>query len=73
MNWITHMIRMPDDNVVQKELQFKVTGIRKHVRSRLRWEDSLWDYKQENLENKSKKRVIMEESSNEGTGPRGAV
>ncbi|GFX04113.1 hypothetical protein TNCV_3972621 [Trichonephila clavipes] len=33
----------------------------------------LGDYKQENLENKSKQDVIMEESSKEGTGPRGAV
>ncbi|GFX78597.1 transposable element Tcb1 transposase [Trichonephila clavipes] len=31
----------------------------------------LWDYKRENLDNKSKQEVIMEESSKEGTGPRG--
>ncbi|GFS66040.1 hypothetical protein TNCV_2510491 [Trichonephila clavipes] len=33
----------------------------------------LWDNKRENLENKSKQEVIMEESSKECTGPRGAV
>ncbi|GFY13072.1 hypothetical protein TNCV_666341 [Trichonephila clavipes] len=33
----------------------------------------LWDYKRENLENKSKQEVFMEESSKEGTSPRGAV
>ncbi|GFW51934.1 hypothetical protein TNCV_1188651 [Trichonephila clavipes] len=33
----------------------------------------LWEYNRENLENKSKQEVIMEESSKEGTEPRGAV
>ncbi|GFU68435.1 hypothetical protein TNCV_3869271 [Trichonephila clavipes] len=32
---------MPDDNVVKKVLQLKVTGIRKRGRPRLRWTDSV--------------------------------
>ncbi|GFX36486.1 hypothetical protein TNCV_1254591 [Trichonephila clavipes] len=35
MNWTAHIIRMPDDDVVKKVLQFKVTGIRKCRRPRL--------------------------------------
>ncbi|GFX73970.1 hypothetical protein TNCV_2954551 [Trichonephila clavipes] len=38
---MVHIIRMPDDNVVKKVLQFKVTGIRKGGRPRLRWVDSV--------------------------------
>ncbi|GFV63925.1 hypothetical protein TNCV_3787981 [Trichonephila clavipes] len=38
---MAHIIRMPDDHVVQKILQFKVTGIRKRGCPRLRWEDSV--------------------------------
>ncbi|GFV74794.1 hypothetical protein TNCV_1040321 [Trichonephila clavipes] len=34
------VIRMLDDNVVKKVLQFKVTGIRKRGKPRLRWVDS---------------------------------
>ncbi|GFY02715.1 hypothetical protein TNCV_3505951 [Trichonephila clavipes] len=41
MNWIAHIIRMPDDNVVKKVLKFQVRGIRKHRIPRLRWADSL--------------------------------
>ncbi|GFX65064.1 hypothetical protein TNCV_452021 [Trichonephila clavipes] len=33
----------------------------------------IWDYKKENLENKNKQELIMEESSKKGTGPRRAV
>ncbi|GFX78098.1 hypothetical protein TNCV_972521 [Trichonephila clavipes] len=33
----------------------------------------LWDNKRENLENKTEQEVTMEESSKEGSGPRGAV
>ncbi|GFS47308.1 hypothetical protein TNCV_4862701 [Trichonephila clavipes] len=56
---MAHIIRMLDGNVVKKLLQFKVTGIRKRGRPRLRWADSvesirLRDYKGENLESKSK-------------------
>ncbi|GFU92312.1 hypothetical protein TNCV_1338931 [Trichonephila clavipes] len=68
MNWIAHKIRMPDDNNVKKMLQFKVTGIWKHGRRRLKREIlrgiSLWDYKGENL-NESKKEAVMEESPRE--------
>ncbi|GFU84972.1 hypothetical protein TNCV_3896991 [Trichonephila clavipes] len=39
MNWIVHIIRMPDDNVVKKILQFKVTGSRKRGKPRMRWTD----------------------------------
>ncbi|GFU26121.1 hypothetical protein TNCV_5105711 [Trichonephila clavipes] len=38
---MTHIIRMPDDNVAKKMLQFKVTGIRKRGRPRLRGTDSV--------------------------------
>ncbi|GFU21733.1 uncharacterized transposon-derived protein F52C9.6 [Trichonephila clavipes] len=41
MNWTAHIIRMLDDNVVKKILQFKVTGIRKRGRPGLRWADSV--------------------------------
>ncbi|GFV56054.1 hypothetical protein TNCV_2266401 [Trichonephila clavipes] len=37
MNWMAHIIRTPDDTVVKKALQFKVIGIRKRARPRLRW------------------------------------
>ncbi|GFX34380.1 HTH_Tnp_Tc3_2 domain-containing protein [Trichonephila clavipes] len=33
----------------------------------------LWDYKSENLENEIEQEVIMEKSSTEGTGSRGAI
>ncbi|GFW95993.1 hypothetical protein TNCV_4174201 [Trichonephila clavipes] len=67
---MAHIIRMSNDNVVKKVLQFKVTGIRKRGRPRQMGRLSgIWDYKRENLENKSKQEVIMEESSKEGTGP----
>ncbi|GFU70003.1 hypothetical protein TNCV_2984301 [Trichonephila clavipes] len=60
----------------------KVTAVQNH------WSSEAWktkaevtklseirlrDYKRENLENKGKHEIIMEESSTEGTGPRGAV
>ncbi|GFW97779.1 hypothetical protein TNCV_1425421 [Trichonephila clavipes] len=38
---MTHVIRMPDDNVVKKILQFKVNGIRKRGRPRRRGTDSM--------------------------------
>ncbi|GFW99460.1 hypothetical protein TNCV_3416931 [Trichonephila clavipes] len=52
MNWMAHIIRIPDDDVVKKVdkiqeiyvkkiLQLKVTGIRKRRRPRLRWTDSV--------------------------------
>ncbi|GFU76341.1 hypothetical protein TNCV_285411 [Trichonephila clavipes] len=40
INWMAQIIRMPDDNVVKKVLQFKVIEIRKRGRPRLRWADS---------------------------------
>ncbi|GFU51843.1 hypothetical protein TNCV_3733561 [Trichonephila clavipes] len=40
MNWMAHIIRMQDDNVVKNIQQFKVTGIRKSGRPMLRWTDS---------------------------------
>ncbi|PRD20961.1 UNVERIFIED_CONTAM: Dhrs7 [Trichonephila clavipes] len=42
MNCIAHIIRMSDDNVVKKVLQFKVTRIRKRGRLRLIAEISTW-------------------------------
>ncbi|GFX62745.1 hypothetical protein TNCV_3350711 [Trichonephila clavipes] len=41
MNWRAHIIRMPFDNVINKVLQFKVTGIQKSGRPKLRWADSV--------------------------------
>ncbi|GFU87239.1 hypothetical protein TNCV_738161 [Trichonephila clavipes] len=41
MNWMAHVIGMSDDNVVKKVLQFKLTGILKCGRPRLRWADSV--------------------------------
>ncbi|GFV86320.1 hypothetical protein TNCV_2093591 [Trichonephila clavipes] len=41
MSWIAHIIRMPDDYVVKKIQQFKVTGIQKRGRPRLRWTDTV--------------------------------
>ncbi|GFX83462.1 hypothetical protein TNCV_324111 [Trichonephila clavipes] len=38
MNWIALIIRIPDDNVVKKVLQFKVTWIGKCGRPRLKWQ-----------------------------------
>ncbi|GFV79334.1 uncharacterized transposon-derived protein F52C9.6 [Trichonephila clavipes] len=40
MNWMAHIIRMPDDNI-KKILQFKVSGIRKRGRPRQRRTDSM--------------------------------
>ncbi|PRD34539.1 UNVERIFIED_CONTAM: hypothetical protein NCL1_14322 [Trichonephila clavipes] len=40
MNWIALIIRIPDDNVVKKVLQFKVTWIGKCGRPRLKWQES---------------------------------
>ncbi|GFS99436.1 hypothetical protein TNCV_35811 [Trichonephila clavipes] len=66
---------MPDDNVVRKVPQFKVTDWDSEA-----WKAKaemvrlsgigLWDYKRENLENKNKQEVIMEEILKERTGPR---
>ncbi|GFX62644.1 hypothetical protein TNCV_4868041 [Trichonephila clavipes] len=36
MNWMSHIIGIPDDNVVKKVPQFNVSGIRKRRRPRLR-------------------------------------
>ncbi|GFW42878.1 hypothetical protein TNCV_734111 [Trichonephila clavipes] len=71
MNWIVNIIRMPDDNAVKKILLIKATRIRQ--RGRLAEMDRfsgirLWDYKQENLENKSEQEVNMEESSKDSRG-----
>ncbi|GFW91483.1 hypothetical protein TNCV_3376471 [Trichonephila clavipes] len=48
-------------NVEDQAERYAVSGIK------------LWDYERDNLENKSKQEVIVEESSKEGSVPRGAV
>ncbi|GFS60461.1 hypothetical protein TNCV_947081 [Trichonephila clavipes] len=77
MNGISHIIRMPNDNVVKKVLQFKSHWDSEAWKTKAEMGGligtRLWDYKRANLENKSKQEVIMEEFSKEGAGPRGAV
>ncbi|GFX03646.1 hypothetical protein TNCV_2112181 [Trichonephila clavipes] len=68
MNWMVHIIRMPDDYVVKKVLQFKFAGIQKRGRPRMRWTDSVESDLGIINEKTWRTKVKMVKSSKEGTG-----
>ncbi|GFX68605.1 hypothetical protein TNCV_1800181 [Trichonephila clavipes] len=77
MNWIAHIIRMPDDHVVKKVLQFKVTGIRKLGRPKLRWADSVESdfgiINEKTLRTKVNKRLLWRNLQRKAPAPRGCL